>query len=219
MRFISHLDLSRLFKRIIRRAEIRIGFSNGFNPHELINIVQPLSLGYEGDSEYFEMDTIDDYKPEELIDLLNVALPEGIRFTDCREIPTGSRNMSGKCEYALYEAVMPREDAINSDSINRFFSQDMIYISKRDKKTGKTVEKDIKKFILNISAPVIADNKLILNMTLRCASNETLNPGKLLESLLRYSGAESGIEYVKIIRKDLLGYNSFGELQSIYEIA
>ena len=54
MRFISHLDLQRLFKRCIKRAGIEVAYSNGFNPHEKINIVHPLSLGFETDRDYFE---------------------------------------------------------------------------------------------------------------------------------------------------------------------
>ena len=60
-RFLSHLDIARLFKRAMRRAGIEPAFSNGYNPHELINIVQPLSLGYESESEYFEIDTVKAY--------------------------------------------------------------------------------------------------------------------------------------------------------------
>ena len=66
MRFISHLDLVRLFKRAIKRAEIKVAYSNGYNPHELINVVQPLSLGYESTAEHFEMDTLVSYEPEQL---------------------------------------------------------------------------------------------------------------------------------------------------------
>ena len=219
MRFISHLDLGRLFKRILRRAEIDIGFSNGFNPHELINIVQPLSLGYESEREYLEIDTVSAYQTDMLMDMMNISLPEGIRFTDCKEIPTGSHNMSGKCEYALYTAVLPFNEKINTDSVRNFCRQDNINILKKDKKTGRTVEKNIKSFILDISEPEKSDGMLKLEMTLRCASNETLNPGKLLESLLMYTGAGIEMEYIKIIRKDILGKDRNGKLVSIYEVA
>ena len=87
MRFISHLDLQRLFKRCIKRAGIVPAYSKGFNPHEKINIVHPLPLGFETDCDYFEMDTEQPYPEQQLVDSMNLALPEGIRFTFCREIP------------------------------------------------------------------------------------------------------------------------------------
>ncbi|MBR4143104.1 MAG: TIGR03936 family radical SAM-associated protein, partial [Firmicutes bacterium] len=87
MRFISHLDLQRLFKRCIKRAGIEVAYSNGFNPHEKINIVHPLSLGFETDRDYFEIDTQKPYPEDRLVENMNLSLPEGIRFTFCREIP------------------------------------------------------------------------------------------------------------------------------------
>ncbi|MBQ1888680.1 MAG: DUF2344 domain-containing protein, partial [Firmicutes bacterium] len=35
MRFISHLDLHRLFKRSLKKAGIPVDYSKGFNPHEM----------------------------------------------------------------------------------------------------------------------------------------------------------------------------------------
>ncbi|MBN1872216.1 MAG: DUF2344 domain-containing protein, partial [Candidatus Omnitrophica bacterium] len=38
MRFISHLDLLRLFQRAARRARLPLKFSQGFSPHPKIKI-------------------------------------------------------------------------------------------------------------------------------------------------------------------------------------
>ena len=218
MRFISHLDLSRLFKRAIRKADVRVGFSNGFNPHELINIVQPLSLGYEGLNEYFEIDTTEKYSAEKLMEGLNSALPEGIKFTACKEIPVTSINMSGRCEYALYTAVLPYSDKLDMDTVHEFLTADKVFILKKDKKTKKIVEKEVKRYIISFSVPESSVDCIRYEMLLRCASNETLNPGKLLESLIRYTGADIKTEEIKIIRNDLIVRNSKGVLVSLYEI-
>ena len=50
MRYISHLDLMRLFNRAIRRAGFKLYFTKGFNPHPLIRIKKALKLGLEGRS-------------------------------------------------------------------------------------------------------------------------------------------------------------------------
>ena len=52
MRFISHLDMQRLFRRVLYRANIPLEFSQGFNPHPITNLVQPLSLGFEAEKDY-----------------------------------------------------------------------------------------------------------------------------------------------------------------------
>ena len=126
MRFISHLDLARLFKRAVRKGRIDVGFSNGYNPHELVNIVQPLSLGYESDSEYFEIDTMSVHDPVKLMDTLNEAMPEGLRFFDCRQIERTSQYLSNKTAYALYEAVFGLKNDSDMPDAESFLSQEHI---------------------------------------------------------------------------------------------
>ena len=58
IRFISHLDLLRLFKRTFKRSGIELVYSQGFNPHPKLGFAQPLSLGYEGLAEILEFETV-----------------------------------------------------------------------------------------------------------------------------------------------------------------
>lgn len=49
--YISHLDLMRVVQRIFLRAGTPIKYSEGFNPHALISICLPLSVGMASDCE------------------------------------------------------------------------------------------------------------------------------------------------------------------------
>ncbi|MBU1999340.1 MAG: TIGR03936 family radical SAM-associated protein [Candidatus Omnitrophota bacterium] len=51
MKYISHLDLMRLFMRALRRAELPVMISQGFNPHPKISLQNALKLGAESDNE------------------------------------------------------------------------------------------------------------------------------------------------------------------------
>lgn len=64
VRFISHLDLMRAIFRGFMRARVPIGLSQGFSPHQLIAFGPPLSVGMEGENEFFDfyMDTFCDLK-------------------------------------------------------------------------------------------------------------------------------------------------------------
>jgi radical SAM-linked protein len=217
MRFISHLDLARLFKRAVRKGRIDVCFSNGFNPHELVNIVQPLSLGYESESEYFEIDTLAACEPSELAETLNEAMPEGLKFFDPVQTERTSDNLSNKTRYALYEAVFGLKNDVCMPDPKQFLDQERIFITKKDKKTKKPVEKDIKAFINELSADVREDGTVVLKMMLRCASNETLNPGKLLQSLFKYYNLDVNIEDCRITRIDLYAEDDQGRLVSLYD--
>ncbi|MGL5085822.1 MAG: TIGR03936 family radical SAM-associated protein, partial [Clostridium sp.] len=55
IKFISHLDLMRTIQRIIRRTDIPMKYSKGFNPHMALSIAQPLSVGVYSDGEYMDI--------------------------------------------------------------------------------------------------------------------------------------------------------------------
>ena len=217
MRFISHLDLARLFKRAVRRGRIDVGFSNGYNPHELVNIVQPLSLGYESESEYFEIDTMSPYDPEKLMETLNEALPEGLKFFDSRKIERTSDYLSNKTSYALYEAVFGLKNDSEVPDAEQFLAQDRITIIKKDKKTKKDVEKDVKNYIKDLSIRHVENGQITVRMMLRCASNETLNPGKLLKSMFMFYNMDIPVEECRITRLDIFAENELKELIPLYE--
>ncbi len=80
MRFISHLDLVRLFQRASRRAGIPVSITKGFSPRLKISIKRALKLGAESGSEeaVFYMDT--HVEPGVFKALMNSALPDGVKI-------------------------------------------------------------------------------------------------------------------------------------------
>ena len=46
-RYVSHLDLMRAMTRAIRRANLPLWYTEGFNPHPYMTFALPLSLGME----------------------------------------------------------------------------------------------------------------------------------------------------------------------------
>lgn len=79
MRFISHLDLVRMFQRASRRAAIPVTVTKGFSPHLKISIQKALKLGVESQAEeaVFYLDA--KISPEEFTRSMNANLPNGVR--------------------------------------------------------------------------------------------------------------------------------------------
>lgn len=86
MRFISHLDLMRLFQRASRRAALPVTVTQGFNPHLKISVTRALKLGTEsaGEEAVFAMDK--EIAPQEFIASLNAKLPAGVRIERAEEM-------------------------------------------------------------------------------------------------------------------------------------
>jgi len=80
MRYISHLDLMRLFSRAARRAGFGLYLTQGFNPHPLIRIKRALKLGLEGKGEEAEFVLTENITTADFGQRLKEQLPEGIEL-------------------------------------------------------------------------------------------------------------------------------------------
>lgn len=86
IKFVSHLDLLRVLERAIRRAEIPIAYSQGFNPRMKISYkTRALKVGETSDNCEAEITLDQPMNPEEFKDKLNFALPRGIRILETCE--------------------------------------------------------------------------------------------------------------------------------------
>ena len=78
LRFISHLDLERFWRRAVRRALIPVVISAGFSPKERIEMGYPLPVGCESEGEDLILETLDSLPISEVAERLSANLPEGI---------------------------------------------------------------------------------------------------------------------------------------------
>lgn len=209
LRYISHLDMLRLFKRSFKRAGVRLQYSHGFNPHPKMSFAQPLSLGYTSSGEYIEFDTAEPYKPEAILEKLNSVLPEGIALFSCRELTGADKSLAALTEYAGYEIRIPLENGFNGDIRNRiesvvegYMSQERIIIQKRQKKSGKEIEVDIKPLIAEISG-MVNDNYIMITTKLAAGNTANLSPEAVLTTFCEFAGISCDRSEVSIKRAEI----------------
>jgi len=202
MRYISHLDLMRLFQRSLKRAGIRLVHSQGFNPHPKMSIAQPLSLGYGSTGEYLEFETTLPLTPMELQDRLNGKLPVGIEILRCGCFREGTKTLASVVTYARYEMTIPIYSEIAPDLVSKFLAQPEIIVSKVQRKSNKHLDIDIKPLIRSFTAKS-SDGNLSLYMTICCGSVKNLNPEYLAKAFLDYIGCDNSLLEAAITRTDL----------------
>ncbi|MFH0918173.1 MAG: TIGR03936 family radical SAM-associated protein [Candidatus Omnitrophota bacterium] len=79
MRYISHLDLMRLFTRAMRRADFPLKMSEGFSPHPKLSLKRALKLGMESENEEASIILRFPVTAEDFKNRLQKQLPEGIQ--------------------------------------------------------------------------------------------------------------------------------------------
>lgn len=182
MRFISHLDMTRFMSRVIRRAELPVWYTEGFNPHLYMTFALPLSLGFESEYEVVDIRLIDDSYPiDTLCDKLNAVCPPYIRFFDAAEPP----HKAGDVAAAEFSIVFDDNGEIG-DALNQFLNRDSITVLKKTKK-GDIKELEVADKIKSFSVDVTVNNT-VLNITLPAGSSENLNPELFLNKFFEENG-------------------------------
>ena len=190
IRYISHLDLLRLFKRSFKRVGIKLQYSQGFNPHPKMSFAQPLSLGYTSSAELLEFDTINQYLTDEIVNKLNTVMPEGILVLTCEELPKEGRTLAAITNSASYEIIIPVGDSFEKEIkvlVDQYVAQQQIIILKHQRKSGKDIEVDIKPMIFEISG-VVDDNNIMITCKIAAGSTENLSPEMILSTFCEFAG-------------------------------
>ncbi len=182
MRFISHLDMTRFMSRLIRRANIPVWYTEGFNPHLYMTFALPLSLGFESDYNVLDIRVLDDdYDISVLPEKLNAVCPPYITFFDVAE----PKKKAGDVAAAEFDITFDDNGVIAKD-INDFLGRDSIVVLKKTKKGGEKeieVADKIKSYSLENS-----DGNTKLKITLPAGSVENLNPELFLNKFFEESG-------------------------------
>jgi radical SAM-linked protein len=78
LKYISHLDLMRLWQRALNRAGIALAYSEGFNPHPRMSLAAPLALGVTSESELMDVILAKFASPHAFTAAVGRQLPRGI---------------------------------------------------------------------------------------------------------------------------------------------
>lgn len=85
VRWVSHLEFLRVMMRCIRRAELPVRYSQGFNPHPQVSFAAARPVGLSSDAEFADILLDEDVNHCCLRDALDRAFPPG--FSAVRACP------------------------------------------------------------------------------------------------------------------------------------
>lgn len=201
MKYISHLDMIRLFNRAFKRAGIELEHSQGFNPHPKLVFAQPLSLGYTSDCELAQIDTVEAFKEDMLAHMINDQMPNGISILSCKKQERETKSIAAGITEAAYTIKLPEKYHISNEVIGDFISQDEIIAYKKQKRKKELKAVNIKPMIREIGiSNDLVDNNIIMNIKVDCGSSSNLNPDVLLKALEAFADVDIKPEDIEIKR-------------------
>ena len=145
--YLSHLDMQRTLQRAMRRADMPLLYSQGFNPHPLMAFAGALSTGFESQREYFDVRLDEDVSPADFEARLNAVLPEGMAVSHAMEAPEGLSTLTGHLAAARYTLWVRPERGVSaaqvSSALNKLLQSEELMVQKRTK-SGAVVPQNIR---------------------------------------------------------------------------
>jgi len=184
LKFISHLDWQKMLYRAVRKAEIKVSFTQGFNPSPKISIGMALPLFVESFDEYLDIELIEEMQENVLLEKLNQFLPENSKASRIVKISKEEKAIDTRINWAKYSADPIDLEAIRKIDlkyiVNDILSKKNILIEKEKRKGLKKLI-DIRPYINTIK--VVEDSFYKLELILMTGQNGTLRPDDFLKFL------------------------------------
>lgn len=206
MKFISHLDVMRYFQKAVRRAELPVMYSEGFNPHQIMSFASPLGVGQTSEAEYFDLGLTESVPMDELCARLNATMTEGMYIIEAKVLPEPKPQVKRETAMALVAAsdyLVMLKDGYEEETDKEFLQQKFVeFLSRAEipvvKKT-KTAETELNlaQFLFGYSADGKPteysgsyENGLVFYMLLSAGSVNNIKPDTVMEAFYAFLGKE-----------------------------
>ncbi len=183
-RFLSHLDVSRVFQRAVSRIQAPVAYSQGFHPHPRIAFGPALPVGTEGCNEYLDLVLTKEIDVETFINAMNTALPSGIRVKTLYPIESNAPSLSNILTtflYSLFTSSSLGRQGYTFEyfqrRVNAFHRADAYPVTGFKKRSGAV---DIKPFIPTLQLFAGEEGLPELHLTLTTHSNRMMKPEEVL---------------------------------------
>ena len=109
VKFISHLDIMRLWQRALHRAGISLVYSEGFSPHPRISLAAPLQVGVTSEAELMDIVGTKWVSPHWFTAAVSQQLPPGIEILQVYPIALSLPSLQSQVRYAEYRVEVETE--------------------------------------------------------------------------------------------------------------
>lgn len=178
LRFTGHLDILRTFVRGLRRADIPVKYSEGFNPHAVLTFALPLGVGTTSDCEIVDIAVTEELPVEDFISKVNTNMPkDGIKVLSA-EYTEEKMPEIVKAEYVItYENATP----IDTELLEKCFSSP-IMVEKKSKRQMNEI--DLSEHIFSHSIEQTGEKTFTLNIIVSAGNKFNIKPQLITEGLM-----------------------------------
>ncbi len=177
--YTGHLDLMRACERTLRRAEIPVMYSRGYNPRPLMVFALPLGVGIATVDDYADVSLRDPIDTNELVRLFNLKSPPGLRAISVRDVTGEKASIMSLVSAASYRLEGPGI----GQAIRNIAKLERIPAIKHAK--GKETQTDLRPLLFETDTPEGRDGPV--EILVKAGSAGNLRPDLLLSACVEFS--------------------------------
>ena len=187
LKYVSHLDLMRVWERVFKRAGLPLATSRGFSPRPKLALAAPLAVGATSEAELLDLLLTARVDLTETTTKLSRELTPGLRILELREGPLKQSSLQSMLRASSYEVEVldPRSADQWQSAINDLLARDEIPWSHQRGKETKSY--DLRPLILQIELLGVSDGAARLSMHLR---NDERGAGRPEQVMLALGATE-----------------------------
>lgn len=198
LKFLSHLDLMRLWERVFRRARVELAYSEGFSPHPKMSLAAPLAVGVTSKAELMDVLLSRRTTSGNFVQEVALQLPEGICIIDVQPVALEAPSLQSRLRFAEYEVEVEAEQETGEVeiSLKSLLALDTLpWHHARD--TGERFY-DLRPLLDDLWIAGKKDEVYTIGMRLRCDSSGSGRPEQVIKAL-GFAGTPPSIERTKLI--------------------
>jgi radical SAM-linked protein len=179
IKYISHLDLMRLWERILRRARVPLAYSQGFNPRPKIAIAAALPVGFTSRGEVMDIVLERRLSPYNFARGLALHLPPGLELLSVEEVYPKLPSLQSQVRSAEYR-VMVAWDGTQGEmagKLRQLLSTERLSRQRRGK------DYDLRPLIEDLWVEGKEGDAWVLGMHLRAGDRGAGRPDEVLDAL------------------------------------
>jgi radical SAM-linked protein len=179
LRFTGHLDLQRVWERLLRRTGLPVRYTQGYHPRARLNLASALPLGFVSDEELLDYWMDEPLPAEEIKTRLAAAAPPGLEIQSVQMIDLGDDplQVQMKASEFIVSFYDPPEGSELGQRVELLLNQEAINTTRR-KKTY-----NLRPLILDLKVVTLTADEPGLWMRLLAEPGATGRPDDLLEVL------------------------------------
>ena len=183
IKYIAHLDLALAWERALRRAQMPLAYSQGFNPRPKMQFASGLPLGTTGSAEILDIVLNEPVDPAAVLEQIRLKLPMGIGLNAVEEVPEKAPTLQNLLRQADYRVTVETDvpELELSQRITGMLAAEEIMQERRRK--GRVETYNLRPWLHQLAIESVEKQDVVLLMRVTAGQHGNLRPDAVLRVL------------------------------------